>query len=358
MFGFLFGRWRKASKCKKVLKHLQCRLKLLKNKKYSISRHLRHDVALFIRNNDLSRALIRTQQLLLVENSVLVYDLLLLFSDFILHNFSSIRKHRELLNDEIKEAVSSLVFASARCGDLHELISIRELFGQRYGQLFVTTSLELLPGNLVNSQIKEKLSITSVSEDLKSKLLDEIAKEFGLHIGMLMLEYTPEVEKQVNEEEEKKEMDSFSSDYSSQEVYKSSLTDFEKEKSKEDASIEDDDYIEETKVGRDQRVFRFKESSEEERSSLSSSKGFKDVECLNYYKRRKRINKRKRRSSSNCYHIVYNVFRVKNDEEEEELRRRLLPKHVHPKLPDYDQIVAQFKALKAQHCMIYQKNIV
>lgn len=135
------------------------------------------------------------------------------------------------------------------------------------------------------------------------------------------------------------------------EVYKFSLTDVEEEKSKEEEISMEDDYIEETQVGKDQRVFRFRESSEEVRSSLSSSsRGFKDMESLRYYKTRKRISRR-RKSTSNCYHIVYNVFRVKNEEEEEEVRRRLLPKHVHPKLPDYDQIAAQFKALRIKKHM-------
>lgn len=50
---------------------------------------------------------------------------------------------------------------------------------------------------MLNTQIKEKLSVTTVPEDFKSALLDEIAKEYGLRLEMLMLEYTPEVEKQV-----------------------------------------------------------------------------------------------------------------------------------------------------------------
>lgn len=50
---------------------------------------------------------------------------------------------------------------------------------------------------MLNTQIKEKLSVTTVREDFKSALLDEIAKEYGLRLEMLMLEYTPEVEKQV-----------------------------------------------------------------------------------------------------------------------------------------------------------------
>ncbi|KAJ0242236.1 Regulator of Vps4 activity in the MVB pathway protein [Hirschfeldia incana] len=361
MFGFLFHRWRKASKCKKLLQQLQSRLKLLKNKNYAISRHLRDDIALFIRINDHTRALLRTKQLLLVQKSISVYDLLLRFSEFILLHFSSIRKRRELVNDDINEAVSSLLFASVRCGELPELVSIRELFVQRYGQNYVTKALQLFPGHLVNLQINEKLSVTTVPEDLKSALLDEIAKEYGLRLEMLRLEYTPEVDKQVNEEDEKEVVDSdfiSCSHDQSPEVYKFSLTDVEEEKSKEERSMEDG-YIEEAQVGEDDhRVFRFRESSGEERPSLSSSSSlssrrFKDMESLRYYKRREKNRPRRRSSSSssNCYHIVYNVFWVKNEEEEKEVRNRLLPKHVHPKLPDYDQIAAQFKALRTQQRM-------
>lgn len=59
---------------------------------------------------------------------------------------------RDCPND-IGEAVSSLIFASARCGDLPELRVIRKLFAQRYGQRFAIVAVELYPGNLVNHQV-------------------------------------------------------------------------------------------------------------------------------------------------------------------------------------------------------------
>ena len=62
------------------------------------------------------------------------------------------RCFRDCPND-INEAVSSLIFASARFGDLPELLVIRKLFGERYGKRFEMTALELLPGNLVNRQV-------------------------------------------------------------------------------------------------------------------------------------------------------------------------------------------------------------
>jgi len=162
MFCFLFG-WRRTSKCKSVVKQLQCRLNLLKNKKYAISSHLRNDIAQLLRIGERDRALHRAQQLFLDENLMSLYHLLLHFSDIILLNLSYIRRRRDL-PDGINEAVSTLVFASARCGDLPELRALRVLFGKRYGNHFVDTALNLLPGNCVNPQVRRSIShFTSLS---------------------------------------------------------------------------------------------------------------------------------------------------------------------------------------------------
>ncbi|WZY80436.1 hypothetical protein YC2023_026820 [Brassica napus] len=308
MFGFLFG-WRKASKCKRTLKQLQRRLNLLKNKKHVISSHLRHDIVQLLRIGERDRALRRAHDLFLDESLLSLYHLLLQFSDVILLNLSYIRRHREVSNG-VNEAVSTLIFASARCGDLPELRTLRALFGERYGKLFVSTALYLLPGNRVNSQIIEKLSRISVSDDAKSKLLSEIAAEFSLQV--LALEYTTESHKE--------------------------------------------DCIEEQVVGKDQRIFRFIESKEETRArkrsrrrSARSSPMPKDVECWRYYNMGNR--RRQKKESGQCFHIVYNVFTMRPDQKVKGEGERGLKeaKHVHPKLPDYDQLAAHFTALRNQH---------
>lgn len=146
-----------------MVKQLQCRLNLLKNKKYAISSHLRNDIAQLLRIGERDRALHRAQQLFLDENLMSLYHLLLHFSDIILLNLSYIRRRRDL-PDGINEAVSTLVFASARCGDLPELRALRVLFGKRYGNHFVDTALNLLPGNCVNPQVRRSIShFTSLS---------------------------------------------------------------------------------------------------------------------------------------------------------------------------------------------------
>ncbi|XVE66214.1 hypothetical protein DITRI_Ditri08aG0062500 [Diplodiscus trichospermus] len=140
----------------------------------------------------------KVEQLFKDESIMAVYDMLDHFAEFVNIQLSYIRRNKDLPND-INEAVSSLIFASARCADLPELPAIRKLFGERYGQRFATASVELLPGNLVNREIKEKLSIKAVSDDVKYRLIDEIARDYCLQPETLALEYIPEMQQQEKE---------------------------------------------------------------------------------------------------------------------------------------------------------------
>ncbi|KAK4792175.1 hypothetical protein SAY86_022610 [Trapa natans] len=200
MLGILFG-WPKASKCKRLIRRVQCRLKLLMNKRYSIVRQLREDVAQLIRTGYEEVAIDRAQQLFRDESIMTVYELLDHFCEFIIIHLSYIRRHKDCPND-INEAISSLVFSSARCGELPELRAIRELFGERYGDGFIKGALELHPGSLVNPEIRDKLSIASVPEDVKLRLVEEISRDYCLQPEILALEYVPQLQKQVAAVEE------------------------------------------------------------------------------------------------------------------------------------------------------------
>ncbi|OMP09583.1 hypothetical protein COLO4_05333 [Corchorus olitorius] len=214
MFDFFFG-WRKASKCKKLIKRVQCRLKLLKNKRNSIVKQLREDIAQLIKLGYEETAFKRAEQLFKDESILAVYDMLDSFCEFINIQLSYIRRNKDCPND-INEAVSSLIFASARCADLPELPAIRKLFGERYGQRFATAAVELLPGNLVNREIKEKLSIKSVSDDAKYRLFDEIVRDHCQKPEILAIEYIPEMQKPGKEISLYQEVDSKSEESQTQ----------------------------------------------------------------------------------------------------------------------------------------------
>ncbi|XP_028761618.1 uncharacterized protein LOC114720163 [Neltuma alba] len=193
MFDFLFG-WSKASKCKKLIKKARCRLKLLKNRRLVTARLIRQDVAELIKNGRQRNAGNHVEQVIQYESLAAAYELLDYFCEFILTQLSYIRRHKDIPND-INEAVSSVIFASARCGDVPELSVIRKLFGQRYGEKFATAAVELFPGNLVNHQLKENLSVKSVSDDFKYRMVDEISRDYCLQPKLLAIEYYPDWQK-------------------------------------------------------------------------------------------------------------------------------------------------------------------
>ncbi|CAA0819993.1 Regulator of Vps4 activity in the MVB pathway protein [Striga hermonthica] len=188
MFDILFG-WRKASKCKKLIKMARCRLKLVKNKRSCVSRQSRDDVAQLLKHGHHQIAFRRVEQVMRDESLIQVYDLLDLYCECLIFRFPYIRKCRDCPND-INEAASTLIYSSARFAELPELMPIRKLLGECYGQRFVKTALELLPGNLVNLQIKDyHLLRKKVTEDSsKYRLLAEIASDC-MQQGPLLLEY-------------------------------------------------------------------------------------------------------------------------------------------------------------------------
>ncbi|KEH39106.1 regulator of Vps4 activity in the MVB pathway protein [Medicago truncatula] len=137
----------------------------------------------------------KVEQLVKDESLAAAYELLDQFCEFILTQLSYIRRHKDCPND-IKEAISSLIFASARCGDIPELFVIRILFGKRYGEQFATTAVELFPGNLVNKQLRENLSRKYVLEDMKYRVVDEIARANNcLQQNVLAIKYNPDWQK-------------------------------------------------------------------------------------------------------------------------------------------------------------------
>ncbi|KAL5730198.1 hypothetical protein ACHQM5_003050 [Ranunculus cassubicifolius] len=167
---------------KKLIKHVQCRLKLLKSKRESIIKQSRQVIVQLIKNGEDYKAFSRVEQLIRDESVKEVYELLDNFSELIIIRLRYIRRHRDC-PDDINEAVSSLLYASARFGDLPELIKLRKLFGNRYGNKFVTNAVELFSGNHVNQQMIDKFNMKSVSGDIKFRILREIARENNLTLS-------------------------------------------------------------------------------------------------------------------------------------------------------------------------------
>ncbi|PON63337.1 Vacuolar protein sorting-associated protein [Parasponia andersonii] len=129
---------------KQLLKQAQFRLKVLKKRRHAMVRQSSEILAQLIKNDEENIDVNRARQLFKDESIEEAYELLDHFCEFILVQFSHIRKLEDC-RDDVNEAVSSLIYASTRCGEVPELRVIRKLFKKRYGQKFakVNCSLEI-----------------------------------------------------------------------------------------------------------------------------------------------------------------------------------------------------------------------
>jgi len=70
--------------------------------------------------------------------------------------------HREC-PEELKEAMSSLIFASSRCGQLPEIQEMRGIFASKYGSEFVARAVELRNNCGVNPKVTTEAELQGIS---------------------------------------------------------------------------------------------------------------------------------------------------------------------------------------------------
>ncbi|XP_073268371.1 uncharacterized protein [Populus alba] len=170
---------------KRLIEQLQLHLAAQKHRRESIIRQSRGDIAQLLQNDQLQQALTRVQQLYKDQCLLAAYDQINQLCECIINSMPHISQQQawQCLPIDVSQAISNLIFASSRCGDLPELHVLRSLFKIRYGSKFENTNVELLPGNLVDSKMKENLSVNSVPEDVKLWLINGISYEYNIHLG-------------------------------------------------------------------------------------------------------------------------------------------------------------------------------
>ncbi|KAF7140499.1 hypothetical protein RHSIM_Rhsim06G0195900 [Rhododendron simsii] len=161
---------------KSLINRARSQLLIQKNRREAITRQSRADIAQLLMYGQHDDALARVDQLHNDQCILSAYNQIDIYYEMVHANLREIDS-RSKLSHEVVEAVSSLVFAASRCGELPELNRIRSLFRKHFGNEFERVNVELQPGNFVNSQIKYNLGNNSVSDDVKLQMTSEIARE-------------------------------------------------------------------------------------------------------------------------------------------------------------------------------------
>lgn len=166
-------------KCKNLIKVIKSGVDVWRKKSIAKINRLRGDLTELLMKGQHRIAFSRVELVLAEENVLTGYDMIESFCDCILKQPCSIQRKKDC-PQAIKEAVSSLIFAAARCAEIPELQKLRGLFATRYGDEFAIAAVKLHPDCGVSQKIIERFSAKTPSNDAKLKLMKEIADKAGL----------------------------------------------------------------------------------------------------------------------------------------------------------------------------------
>ncbi|XP_022727000.1 uncharacterized protein LOC111282949 [Durio zibethinus] len=175
----LLGRAFKPSKFKSLVSLAISRLAVFKNQRQVRCNQARSDVVQLLELGHHDRALLRVEQVIKEQNMLDVFVILEGYCNLVIERVHLIGQER-ICPDELKEAISGLLFASSRCGDFPELQEIRAVFMSRYGKEFAARAFELRNNCGVSTKIIQKLSTRQPDLQSRRNVLQEIAVENGI----------------------------------------------------------------------------------------------------------------------------------------------------------------------------------
>ncbi|XVF86027.1 hypothetical protein PTKIN_Ptkin17bG0167600 [Pterospermum kingtungense] len=177
------GRAFKPSKFKSLVSLAISRLAVFKNQRQVRCNQARSDVLQFLQLGHHDRALLRVEQVIKEQNKLDVFVMLEGYCNLVVERVHLIEQDR-VCPDELKEAISGLLFASSRCGEFPELQEIRAVFITRYGKEFAARAIELRNNCGVNTKIIQKLSTRQPDLQSRTNVLKEIAAENGIALQL------------------------------------------------------------------------------------------------------------------------------------------------------------------------------
>ncbi|KAG6516235.1 IST1-like protein isoform X2 [Zingiber officinale] len=178
---FLLGR-RRLSKLKPILALALARLSVLRSHHQLRTGQARDQVAHLLQLGHLDRALLRAEQVIKEQSTVEAFEILSHYCHLLTERIGLLQEHKEC-PEELREATSSLIFASSRCAvELPELAKVRAIFSNKYGKEFASAAVELRNRCRVNPEVIQKLSTRSPSLEVRQRTTKEIAAERGIDL--------------------------------------------------------------------------------------------------------------------------------------------------------------------------------
>lgn len=166
---------KQTAKLKSLIKIAVARLAVVRRPRVGRRSIARSDVAQLLAIGDLDRALVRAEQVIEEDHMLEVLDIIELYCKILIEQAAQLDKPKEC-SEEIKAAAAGLMFASARCGELPELLDARAILADKFGRDFARAAKEGSPG-VVDPTLVRRLSGERASVEQHRRLAREIAAE-------------------------------------------------------------------------------------------------------------------------------------------------------------------------------------
>ncbi|KAL7090326.1 hypothetical protein ACP275_12G034000 [Erythranthe tilingii] len=180
----LFGRSSKAAKLNMLTNLAISRIDTFKNLHCVRCSQAESDVIQLLQLGHRERALLRVEHVIKEQTTLDAFVLMENYCYLLRERSEIVKTSRESCPDELKEAISSLIYAASRCGEFPEMQEIRGLFKSEFGQEFVTSAVELRNNSGVCTKMVERLSTRQATMEIKENLLNQIAKHNGIPLQL------------------------------------------------------------------------------------------------------------------------------------------------------------------------------
>ncbi|KAL1807762.1 hypothetical protein ACET3Z_024752 [Daucus carota] len=177
----LLGRTFKVSKFKPAINLAISRIYVLKNQRRARMSVAQSDVIELLKLGQNKRALIRVEQVIKEQNMLDVFVIIEGYCHLLIERLNLVEKEKGC-PEELEEAVSSLIYASTRCGEFPELQEIRAMFTSCFGREFTARAVDLRNNCRVDSKVVAKLSTRRPDLESRMKVLKEIASENDIRL--------------------------------------------------------------------------------------------------------------------------------------------------------------------------------
>ncbi|KAL9231333.1 hypothetical protein vseg_006572 [Gypsophila vaccaria] len=174
---------RRTSKLISILHDSITRTTFLRNRHQSLLLFSTSDVVDLLKLGYTKQAIHRVEHVIKSKNMLETLSMVESYCQLLVKRVSQIERNRDC-PEELKEAISSLVYASTRIGEFPELIHVRDYFASKFGKEYVSQCIEFPLYSNVNDKFVHNLSTRKPSLERRMRFLKEIASENGITLHL------------------------------------------------------------------------------------------------------------------------------------------------------------------------------